>query len=73
MKLHLAVTGVGWSSQNEVEPPPDNEAPQHSGSTKRIFQTQTGRSGRSLRENNSTQELSESGKRGGGGGTYECR
>lgn len=59
MKLHQAAVCVGWRSLNEGEPPPDSEAPPGTGWTERSVQTQMERSGRSLKEDNSSQWVSE--------------
>lgn len=44
---------------NVEEPPPDSEAPPRCGWTERSVQTQMERSGRSLKEDNRTQRVSE--------------
>lgn len=55
IKIRQAVACVGWRSLNEEELPPDSEAPPRSGWTERSVQTQMEKSGRSLKEDNSTQ------------------
>ena len=57
--FHQAVAFVGWRCLGEEEPPPDSEAPPRNGWTVRTVQTQMERSGRSLKEDKSTQEISE--------------
>lgn len=54
MKLRQAVACVGWRSRNEEELQQDSEAPPGSGRKERSVQTRMERSGRSLKEDNST-------------------